>query len=165
MLTCQQIFNVIQVACISSGKVHSNKNFALSLTIPAAIVNWGFGHHAPYLTAEQRYNSLLLFFVFQCFVKNTVAITKLSFLFLYLDIFPQRKFRIICWALIVHISAGIIALSFTTIFQCTPVKYSWDKTVPGSWLGCLTQDFGSSTDTLSASTSKHSGMVSLDGTP
>ncbi|KFY32704.1 hypothetical protein V495_08825 [Pseudogymnoascus sp. VKM F-4514 (FW-929)] len=121
------IFNVIQVACISS-----------------AIVNWGFGHHAPYLTAEQRYNSLLLFFVFQCFVKNTVAITKLSFLFLYLDIFPQRKFRIICWALIVHISAGIIALSFTTIFQCTPVKYSWDKTVPGSCINIKAFWYGQS---------------------
>ncbi|KFY29736.1 hypothetical protein V494_08502 [Pseudogymnoascus sp. VKM F-4513 (FW-928)] len=122
-----RIFNIIQVACISS-----------------AIVNYGFGHHAPYLTPEQRYNSLLLFFVFQCFVKNTVAITKLSFLFLYLDIFPQRKFRIICWALIVHISAGIIALSFTTIFQCTPVKYSWDKTVPGSCINIKAFWYGQS---------------------
>ncbi|OBT58914.1 hypothetical protein VE04_00582 [Pseudogymnoascus sp. 24MN13] len=121
------IFNIIQVACISS-----------------AILNWGFGHHAPYLSAEQRYNSLLLFFVFQCFVKNTVAITKLSFLFLYLDIFPQRNFRIICWALIVHISAAIVALSFTTIFQCTPVKYSWDKTVPGSCINIKAFWYGQS---------------------
>ncbi|KFZ04994.1 hypothetical protein V501_08773 [Pseudogymnoascus sp. VKM F-4519 (FW-2642)] len=121
------IFNIIQVACISS-----------------AILNWGFGHHAPYLSAEQRYNSLLLFFVFQCIVKNTVAITKLSFLFLYLDIFPQRNFRIICWALIVHISAAIVALSFTTIFQCTPVKYSWDKTVPGSCINIKAFWYGQS---------------------
>lgn len=103
----------------------------------SAILNWGFGHHAPFLSAEQRYYSLLYFFVFQCFVKNTVAITKLSFLFLYLDIFPQRKFRIICWVLIVHISAGLIALSFTTIFQCAPVRFSWDKTVSGSWFANL----------------------------
>ncbi|UKZ82816.1 hypothetical protein TrVFT333_010614 [Trichoderma virens FT-333] len=108
------IFNIIQVACIT-----------------VAILNWGFGHHAPYLTAEQRYHSLLYFFIFQCFVKNTVGITKLSFLFLYLDIFPQKKFRIICWALIIQIALGLVALSFTTIFQCTPVKYSWDKTIPG----------------------------------
>ncbi|KAL7928134.1 hypothetical protein V8C35DRAFT_318826 [Trichoderma chlorosporum] len=108
------IFNIIQTACIT-----------------VAILKWGFGHHAPYLSAEQRYNSLLYFFIFQCFVKNTVAITKLSFLFLYLDIFPQKKFRIICWALIIQIACGLVALSFTTIFQCTPVKYSWDKTVPG----------------------------------
>ncbi|KFY53304.1 hypothetical protein V496_07731 [Pseudogymnoascus sp. VKM F-4515 (FW-2607)] len=121
------IFNIIQVACISS-----------------AILNWGFGHHAPYLSAEQRYNSLLLFFVFQCFVKNTVAITKLSFLFLYLDIFPQRKFRMICWALVAHISAGIVALSFTTIFQCAPIKYSWDKSVPGSCINIKAFWYGQS---------------------
>ncbi|KAH8129490.1 hypothetical protein ACSS6W_009973 [Trichoderma asperelloides] len=121
------IFNVIQVTCIS-----------------IAILNWGFGHHAPFLNAEQRYYSLLYFFVFQCFVKNTVGITKLSFLFLYLDIFPQKKFRIICWVLIVHISAGLVALSFTTIFQCSPVKYSWDKTVSGSCINIKAFWYGQS---------------------
>jgi hypothetical protein len=35
--------------------------------------------------------------------------------------------------LIAQISAGLVALSFTTIFQCSPVRYSWDKTVPGTW--------------------------------
>ncbi|TFB01317.1 hypothetical protein CCMA1212_007082, partial [Trichoderma ghanense] len=64
------------------------------------------------------------FSIFQCFVKNTVAITKLSLLFLYLDIFPQRKFRVICWAMIIQIAAGLVALSFTTIFQCTPYGQS-----------------------------------------
>ncbi|PON20313.1 integral membrane protein [Trichoderma gamsii] len=121
------IFNIIQVTCIS-----------------IAIVKWGFGHHAPFLNAEQRYYSLLYFFVFQCFVKDTVAITKLSFLFLYLDIFPQRKFRIICWVLIVHISAGIVALSFTTIFQCLPVQFSWDKTLAGSCINIKAFWYGQS---------------------
>ncbi|KAH8802593.1 putative PTH11-typeG-protein-coupled receptor [Xylogone sp. PMI_703] len=121
------IFNIIQVACISS-----------------AILNWGFGHHAKFLTAEQRFHSLLLFFVFQCFVKNTVGITKLSFLFLYLDIFPQKKFRIICWALIVQISAGLVAMSLTTIFQCTPVRFSWDKTIPGECINIKAFWYGQS---------------------
>lgn len=111
-----QLFNVIQVAAVST-----------------AILRWGFGHHAPYMSAEERYMSLLYFFIFQCFVKNTVGISKLSLLFLYLDIFPQRKFRIICWALIIHISLALIALSVTTIFQCQPVQYSWDKSLHGKW--------------------------------
>ncbi|KAJ3496443.1 hypothetical protein NLG97_g2663 [Lecanicillium saksenae] len=108
------IFNVIQVACVST-----------------AIVRWGFGHHAPYLSAEERYNSLLYFFIFQCFVKNTVGISKLSFLFLYLDIFPQERFRYICWGLIIHIGLGLVALNITTILQCQPVPFSWDKTLHG----------------------------------
>ncbi|PTB77132.1 hypothetical protein M440DRAFT_1401464 [Trichoderma longibrachiatum ATCC 18648] len=121
------IFNIIQVSCIS-----------------VAIVKWGFGHHAAFLTAEQRYYSLLYFFIFQCFVKNTVAITKLSFLFLYLDIFPQKKFRMICWAMILQIAAGLVALSFTTIFQCTPVQYSWDKTIPGTCINIKAFWYGQS---------------------
>lgn len=129
-----QIFNIIQVTCISIGKDNTEAFILNPLLNLSAILDWGFGHHAPFLNAEQRYYSLLYFFVFQCFVKNTVGISKLSFLFLYLDIFPQKKFRIICWVLIVHISAGLVALSFTTIFQCSPVRFSWDKTVPGSWL-------------------------------
>ncbi|TQV97232.1 integral membrane protein [Cordyceps javanica] len=108
------VFNVIQVACVST-----------------AIVQWGFGHHAPYLTPEQRYNSLFYFFIFQCFVKNTVGISKLSFLFLYLDIFPQHRFRIICWGLIIHICLGLLALNITTILQCRPIPFSWDKTLHG----------------------------------
>ncbi|ETR97642.1 hypothetical protein M419DRAFT_12444 [Trichoderma reesei RUT C-30] len=79
-----------------------------------------------------------------CFVKNTVAITKLSFLFLYLDIFPQKKFRMICWAMIFQIAAGLVALSFTTIFQCTPVRYSWDKTIPGTCINIKAFWYGQS---------------------
>jgi hypothetical protein len=77
--------------------------------------------------------SLLYFFVFQCFVKNTVGISKLSLLFLYLDIFPQKKFRIMCWTLIVHISLALIALNIVTILQCQPIQHSWDKSLQGKW--------------------------------
>lgn len=129
-------------------------------------MKWGFGHHAPFLTPEERYYSLLYFFIFQCFVKNTVAITKLSFLFLYLDIFPQKKFRMICWAMIFQIAAGLVALSFTTIFQCTPVRYSWDKTIPGTWsvLLCIVWTGDLAPNALVVSTSRLSGMASRAGT-
>ena len=77
--------------------------------------------------------SLLYFFVFQCFVKNTVGVSKLSLLFLYLDVFPQQKFRILCWALIIHISLTLIALNIVTILQCQPIQFSWDKSLDGKW--------------------------------
>ncbi|EGX92055.1 integral membrane protein [Cordyceps militaris CM01] len=108
------VLNVIQVACVS-----------------IAIVQWGLGHHAPHLTPEQRYNSLLYLFVFQCLVQNTVGLSKLSLLFLYLDVFPQHSFRLICWGLIIHMSLGLFALNMTTMLQCQPVSFSWDKTLDG----------------------------------
>lgn len=97
------------------------------------IVKYGFGQHMTELTSTERYYSLLLFFVFQCFVKNTVAITKLSVLFVYLDIFPQRRFRILCWLLIAQICVGMIILTITTFLQCRPIQFSWDKDLHGKW--------------------------------
>jgi len=114
----------------------------------SAIINWGFGHHRVHLSKEQVHMSLLYFFIFQCTVKNVVGITKMSFLFLYLDVFPQRKFRILCWALMIQIVVGLVALTFTTIFQCDPVAFSYDKTIHGGkWsLETSTLVFGSIAD-------------------
>lgn len=130
-----------------------------------AILRWGFGHHAPYLTAEQRYESLFYFFIFQCFVKNTVGITKLSFLFLYLDIFPQRKFRILCWAMVIQISLGLIALSITTILQCNPIPFSWDKSIPGGtwYVGTKTYKFEALLIRFKVLTSRRFGTASRAG--
>lgn len=58
MLTSQQIFNIIQVACISSGKDHSdNNNWTLSLTkLPS---NSELGFRTP-CTLSQRRTALQL---------------------------------------------------------------------------------------------------------
>ena len=127
--------NIVQVSVISAGKQGGLTLLESFTNHLSAIMKWGFGHHAAYLNKEEKYNSLLYFYVFQCFVKNTVGLTKVSFLFLYLDIFPQRKFRILCWALLIHIAIGLITLSFTTIFQCYPIAFNYDKTIKGGkWL-------------------------------
>ena len=59
-------------------------------------------------------------------------LTKMSILLLYLRIFIQRWFRIICHILLVIIASYMVAALFASIFQCTPVARAWDKSIAGS---------------------------------
>lgn len=60
-----------------------------------------------------------------------LCLNKLSFLFLYMRIFPTPKFRILCLASIAVIIGGSIGFIVVTIFQCLPVQKYWDRSVPG----------------------------------
>lgn len=61
---------------------------------------------------------------------------KVSFGLFYLKVFPGRWFRIICWGLIVLVTAEWIEENFVVIFQCSPVQKAWDAS--GSAAGkCL----------------------------
>jgi hypothetical protein len=55
----------------------------------------------------------------------------MSFVFLYLDIFPTPKFKMICHIVNASIVAAMIAFVGTTIFQCTPIPFFWDRTIAG----------------------------------
>ncbi|PKY03689.1 PTH11-like integral membrane protein [Aspergillus campestris IBT 28561] len=64
----------------------------------------------------------------------SLGFTKFSILFQYLRIFPEKRFRLACWAVL-----GIVAL-YTTwavlsgYVNCVPVAKFWDREIPG---GCL----------------------------
>lgn len=64
--------------------------------------------------------------------------TKMSILMLYLRIFIQRWFRIICYVLLVIISSYMVAAFFASVFQCTPVARAWNKTIPGACINITT---------------------------
>lgn len=64
--------------------------------------------------------------------------TKISILMLYLRIFIQRWFRIICYILLVIITSYMIAAFFASVFQCAPVARAWDKRIPGSCINITT---------------------------
>ncbi len=56
---------------------------------------------------------------------------KVSILLLYKRIFPQKWFR----SALLAVGAFVVSYStvqfFADIFQCTPVSFLWDKTIPG----------------------------------
>jgi hypothetical protein len=67
-------------------------------------------------------------------------LTKASIILLYLRIFIQKTFRIICWAMLSIIVAYMIATTAAAIFQCTPIPRAWDKTIPGTCIN-ITQNW------------------------
>jgi hypothetical protein len=68
-----------------------------------------------------------------------VILIKLSILTMYLRLFSvNRRFVKLCYYMMVFILAWGIAVLLTTIFQCTPVRAAWDKTILDSQCLVLT---------------------------
>ncbi|KAJ5493059.1 hypothetical protein N7539_001805 [Penicillium diatomitis] len=99
---------------------------------------YGFGQHIRNLAKPNRLMTLKLFFISQAFYKLTINLTKMSILLLYLRIFIQRWFRIVCFTLLIIISCYMIAALFASIFQCTPVARAWDKSIAGHCINITT---------------------------
>jgi hypothetical protein len=58
-------------------------------------------------------------------------VTKASIILLYLRLFVQKPFRIICRILMGFVITYGIATTLASIFQCTPIVRAWDKTTTG----------------------------------
>ena len=103
--------------------------FALAVNIQMIICcQWGFGKHTDKLSLPIVSRTLELYFYAQILYKLTIGLTKISILILYLRVFNViRWFKIACW------TVGSIVFSFTvasvvaSIFQCTPVRFAYDK--------------------------------------
>ncbi|KAJ5787486.1 hypothetical protein N7457_002476 [Penicillium paradoxum] len=92
-------------------------------------VHHGYGKHSADLTQHERVMALKWFFGAQIVYKIVITVNKLSFLCLYLRIFPQRAFRVTCYGGLGVIAAWGLAYLFLTIFQCDPMASFWDITV------------------------------------
>ncbi|KAF9869840.1 integral membrane protein [Colletotrichum karsti] len=93
---------------------------------------YGFGEHIKNLSKPNRLMTLKLFYVAQIFYKITINLTKASILLLYLRIFVQKYFRVLCYALLSIILAYMIATSASSVWQCNPIPRAWDKSIPGT---------------------------------
>ncbi|KDB27982.1 hypothetical protein H109_00246 [Trichophyton interdigitale MR816] len=106
--------------------------FAETISIQMIIIcGWAFGKHIDDIPPELLAKSLKLYYFAQIFYKITSALTKISVLLLYLQVFIPPWFKTTCWvgiAVIVAFTAGTVVSS---IFQCNPVPYAFDKKTPG----------------------------------
>ncbi|CCF33567.1 integral membrane protein [Colletotrichum higginsianum] len=110
-------------------------SFFCCLTVSVLMMiscEFGFGQHIKNLSKPNRLMTLKLFYVAQIFYKITINLTKASILLLYLRIFVQRYFRILCYILLSIILAYMVATSASSIWQCTPIPRAWDKSIPGT---------------------------------
>ena len=54
-----------------------------------------------------------------------------ALLLFYLRVFPQQKFRLLCFAGLAFVGCSGFAYIIATIFQCNPVPYYWNRTILG----------------------------------
>ncbi|KAI7098734.1 hypothetical protein KC340_g6557 [Hortaea werneckii] len=94
--------------------------------------HYGFGKHKedilPTFAEAMKY-----FYLYQICYKVIRAFTKLTFCFLYLRIFKNKKtFHHITYTVMAIVAIGSLAFTIGTIFQCIPVHRAWDRRVKGS---------------------------------
>lgn len=78
------------------------------------------------MTTTIQADKLQLFYVQEPLYFTQLALTKISVLFLYLRIFPSRRFRLITYAFMAFIAVSTAGLVFLAIFECLPVGYFWE---------------------------------------
>ncbi|KAK7949471.1 hypothetical protein PG988_016110 [Apiospora saccharicola] len=94
---------------------------------------YGYGRHMKALSSEDRMQALKYFWLCQITYKSCINLTKASILLLYLRIFGNvRWFRWLCIVLTTIIAAYCVASVTVTIFQCTPVPRTYDKSLDGT---------------------------------
>lgn len=64
-----------------------------------------------------------------------ILLTKVSLLSFYLRIFPRRGFQNVTKVVLVFVICSGVIILFLQIFQCLPVAYNWDKSIPNG--SCL----------------------------
>jgi hypothetical protein len=68
----------------------------------------------------------------------TLGFTKISIILLYLRIFITGTFQRVAYGFLVMITIWTIGTIMATIFQCVPVRASWDLSVKHPW--CINKD-------------------------
>ncbi|EAW13620.1 putative plasma membrane protein Pth11-like [Aspergillus clavatus NRRL 1] len=106
--------------------------FAEIVSIQMIIIcGWAFGKHTDDMPKELLLKTLKLYFVAQILYKINIGLTKISILLLYIRLFVHRWFLLICWVWIGIIVSFTLGTVFSSIFQCTPVQWAFDKSIPG----------------------------------
>jgi len=92
--------------------------------------HYGFGKHIQ-LIRHTVPKALMYFYLYQICYKLLGGFTKLTFCFLYLRIFNQKAFRQRVAVIAAIVAVGSLVFALGTVFQCAPVRHTWDRTVPG----------------------------------
>ena len=117
-------------------RIQSSQSRTERLRTPCAgsVHHAGVGQHLPAVLAASPATLMTwgkVIFSLLMLYSNAVAFPKLSILALYLRIFTEKPYRITAWILAILISTTALAVSLTAVFQCSPIAYAWNKTIPG----------------------------------
>lgn len=101
--------------------------------LPSTIVNTalvipsGLGKDIWTLTSTQITNFGMYFFIMATLYFLQVTLLKMSLLFFYLRIFPDKMVKRLLWGTIWFNTGFGLFFVFLTIFQCQPVSFYWTK--------------------------------------
>ena len=76
--------------------------------------------------------ALELFYYGEATYYITVSLTKISILFLYLKLIPQRTYRHISWGMMVFVGLTGFTCVIAGIFQCNPIPKAWHPKMEGT---------------------------------
>lgn len=99
---------------------------------------WGFGKHTKALPVELVERTLEMYYFAQIFYKVTIGLTKISILLLYIRVFGVWKsFKRLCYVVMGLVLAFTIASVTTSVIQCSPINFAFDKTANGGHGTCI----------------------------
>ncbi|KUI58930.1 hypothetical protein VP1G_06207 [Cytospora mali] len=90
----------------------------------------GFGVDTWYVDPDDLTFAMKLFYIGETLYLTLLGLTKVSILFFYLRIFPNPRFRMLCWVVMCWVLVSTTTFVILQIFQCTPASATWE-----SWQG------------------------------
>ncbi|PVI04707.1 hypothetical protein DM02DRAFT_555946 [Periconia macrospinosa] len=105
---------------------------ALTLAIPMAVLeflmsNLGFGKDIWTIEPENIYEIVKFTWLTEIFWFAAVGLTKLSFLFMYLRVFPRQKLRKLIYVALAIGMLETLIFTVTVCVNCLPVTYIWES--------------------------------------
>ncbi|KAF6823511.1 CFEM domain-containing protein [Colletotrichum plurivorum] len=106
--------------------------FTMVMSVPMSVlvcvtVQSGLGKDIWTLTPNQINEFFKLFYISEHFYAFTVLFAKTNFLFFYLRLFADKKFRRFTWLVIWACIVSAVCFFFATMFQCWPISYTWTR--------------------------------------
>ncbi|KAK1453147.1 CFEM domain-containing protein [Colletotrichum melonis] len=106
--------------------------FSMLMSVPMSVVvvftvQNGLGKDIWTLTPEQINEFFKLFYIGEHFYAFTVMFAKTNFLFFYLRLFSDEKFRRLTWGVIWACVISAVSFLVATSVQCWPISYTWTK--------------------------------------
>ncbi|KAK7526035.1 uncharacterized protein IWZ02DRAFT_206505 [Phyllosticta citriasiana] len=91
---------------------------------------YGVGEHIQHLEIQDIQGILFWFYISVIFYNNALGLVKISILVQYMEIFLASSVHIACVIGLIWMVCFTIETTTISIFDCWPVQYFWDKSVP-----------------------------------
>lgn len=99
-----------------------------------AIPRIGIGRHLPVVQAEDPHTIVtwyLIIYVQDWSYLPSIMLSRTSVVLLYLRVLDKRRTWYLGWGVIAFLVGNCVAFLITANIECTPLKHTWDKSIPG----------------------------------